>query len=236
LHPIYKNTNFITPSLAMPRFLYVYLFLLLVDVVSAHFNNIALQYGIRSIVPLSVIGFIYSKAVPQKERFFLILFILITLLGDLIFIQNKTNETILLVLEIVREVTIIVLICQETTTKSPKIVNFLGQLVLYLTFCLLIYFVLIPYKTEGYYLLAVNFILMAVLFTLASFRKVNDESFRAVFFGLFAGLFAGIFWLINFQSGFHTFAHLIERGLNDLSLYFIAYGFIINTTPAKANL
>jgi hypothetical protein len=102
---------------------------------------------------------------------------------------------------------------------------------IYLAICLFVFFILIPPKLAGYTTIGLNFVLMGIIFTLASFRRVNDDSFRSVFLGLFLGFFAGIFGLINYQQNFHSFAHIIDRVLNDLALFFTVYGFILNQNP-----
>jgi hypothetical protein len=213
----------------MPRFLYIFSTFVLLDVMATLFEKEVCQYIIRTIIPFSAFLFYLSqKKQFGNESFFVIFLILITLISDIAFLRFREYVILSLLIVILKELTTIILIYQEPTTVLPKVFNVFGQLLIYLIICLLIFMVLVSSKVAGYTIIGVNFGLMAAVFTLASFRKVNNESFKAVFLGLFLGLFAGIFGVINYQDGYHTFAHVIDRVLNDLGLFFVVYGFIIN--------
>ncbi len=220
----------------MPRFLLFFITLTIIDVLAVLFKIEMLEYIIRTILPLSTIGFyIYRKKQFSNESFFIVFLVLLTLLTDILFLRNRNRVNLFLTIVAIKEFVTIVLIYQEFTTKIPKIFKLLGQLLIYLGICFLIFIVLVPSKVTGYLTLEINFILMAVVFTIASFRKVNNDSFKAVFLGLFLALFGGIFGIVDALNGHGSFAHVIDRVLHDLSLYFIVYGFIINRQATIAD-
>ncbi|MCU0324476.1 MAG: hypothetical protein MUF45_04395 [Spirosomaceae bacterium] len=132
------------------------------------------------------------------------------------------------------------LLWQDANTKIPKIVNIISQTLLYSIICGIIYYLSVTPENYDTFFFGANFILMGIIFALASFRKVDNRGFSFVFLGLFLLLFGAVFGIINYQWGLHSFAHIIDRVFNDFGVFFFTIGFIkskpINFAKEKTTL
>ncbi|MFN3850473.1 MAG: hypothetical protein ACK4NY_13640 [Spirosomataceae bacterium] len=212
----------------MPRFYYIFSAIVLADVLATTTEQTTLILISRTLVSLSIIVFyILQKREFRLESWLIICALLTTLLCDYIFliVGNAFKYPLFIAISL-KQLIGILLLWQDANTKIPKIVNIISQTLLYSIVCGLIYYLSVTPENYDTFFFGANFILMGILFALASFRKVDNRGFSFVFLGLFLLLFGAVFGIINYQWGFHSFAHIIDRVFNDFGIFFFNIGFI----------
>lgn len=219
---------------SMPRFFFIFSVIVLADIIATTTEHKNLILISRTFVSLTLIIYYLLKKKDFKfESWLIISGLLATLLSDYIFLVLGLDFRYPLFIAILLKQSIgIILLWQDDKTKIPRVFNIISQTLLYSLFCGVIYYLLVTPENYDTFFFGTNFILMGVLFALASFRKVDNRGFNMVFLGLLLLLFGAVFGIINYQWGFHSFAHVIDRAFNDFGLFFFNIGFI-NSKPAN---